>query len=111
MTLADPRFTAELVTRGGRVIPFDDPGCLGTFVGTPATAGGDVASLWVSDFLTHELLPVSEAIFLQSEAIHSPMDYRIAALRPGKEADSLLASLGGELIPWDSVVARVRGSH
>ena len=108
MTLADPRFGAELVTRTGRVIPFDDPGCLATFLVTGAIPRDEIRSIWVSDFLTHELLEATQAVFLRSDAIHSPMDYRLAALRPGPDADSLRAALGGVLIPWDSTVNSLR---
>ena len=108
MTLADPRFSAELVTRTGRVLPFDDPGCLATFVATNGIPADQVHSLWVSDFLSHELVPVSEAVFLRSEAVSSPMDFHFAALRRGPRADSLRGALGGELLAWDSVVARLK---
>ena len=110
MTLADPRFTAELVTRTGRIIPFDDPGCLGTYVATEGIASEEVRSLWVSDFVTHELLEVSQAVFLKSESIHSPMDYQLAAVRAGPRADSLRMAIGGRLFSWDSVLVTLRTS-
>lgn len=110
MTASDPRFGAELVTRRGRILVFDDPGCLAAYLSGGTVAAGDVHSLWVTDFLSPDsLIPVTEAVFLKSDSIRTPMDSRVAALRPGRSADSLRATLGGELISWDAVVAGAGG--
>ena len=109
MTLADPRFAGELVTRTGRVVPFDDVGCLATFVATGGIAPSDIHSLWVNDFARPDsMLKVTDAVFLRTGSLRTPMDYGLAALRPGPTADSLRARLGGELISWDAVVLGVR---
>lgn len=109
MTLADPRFSAELLLDTGKAIPFDDPGCLAAFVGGPDASAVRIRSLWVSDFVPpHALMDVRAAVFLRSDAIRSPMDYHLAALRPGAEADSVRAALGGELLSWDDAARSVR---
>jgi copper chaperone NosL len=111
MTLVDPRFSAELLTSTGRVIPFDDVGCLGTLVATGGIPAAQIGSLWVSEYLPpHGLLEVSRAVFLQSDSVHTPMDYGIVAVQPGPRADSLRKALGGELLAWDSVLARLRSN-
>lgn len=109
MTLADPRFGAELRSVTGRVIPFDDVGCLGMFLVTNGIPPAQVRSAWVSEFVPpHRLLEASRAVFLRSESLHTPMDYGIVALEPGPRADSLRAALGGELLSWDQVLAALR---
>lgn len=111
MTLADARYGAELLTTTGRVIPFDDVGCLASFVATNGIPAARVGSLWVSDFLPpHALLAVSRAVFLRSDALHTPMDYGIVALAPGPRADSVRAALGGDLLPWDRVLTALRST-
>jgi copper chaperone NosL len=111
MTLADPRFSAELLTTTGRAIPFDDVGCLGSFVATAGVPAAQIRSLWVSDYLPpHALLEVSHAVFLRSAALHTPMDYGIVALAPGPRADSLRTALGGELLSWERVLAALRSN-
>ncbi len=109
MTLADPRFSAELLATTGRTIPFDDVGCLATFVATSGVPAAQVRSLWVSEFLPpHALLEAGRAVFLRSDSLRTPMDYGIVALAPGPRADSLRAALGGELLSWDRVLAMLR---
>lgn len=102
MTLTDRRFGGELVLGTGRVIPFDDAGCLITYLTRETGLSGRVHSVWVSDFLPpHQLLDARQAVFLASDSIRSPMDFGLAALRPGARADSLRTALGGELLSWD----------
>ena len=109
MTLADPRYSAELVTVTGRVIPFDDVGCLGSFVATGGVPAAEIRSLWVSDYLPpHPLREVAGAVFLESDSLRTPMDYGLVALEPGPRADSLRAALGGTLRSWDEVLAGLR---
>lgn len=109
MTLADPRFGAELVLRTGKVLPFDDVGCLATYLATGGAAPAAVHSLWVSDYLEPgALLPAAEAVFLRSDSLRTPMDYRVVALRPGARADSLRHRLDGTLVRWEDVMALVQ---
>lgn len=109
MTLADPRFAAELVLRTGKVLPFDDVGCLATFLGTGGVAAGAVHSLWFSDYLDPgALLPAAEVVFLRSDSLRTPMDYRVVALRPGPAADSLRQRLAGTLVAWEEVLRQAQ---
>ena len=101
MTLADRRFGAELVLTTGRVIPFDDTGCLISFLASDPVAAARIHSIQVVDFLPpHQLLDVAGAMFLVSDSIRTPMDYHIAALS-ASSADSVRAVMGGELLSWE----------
>lgn len=108
MTLADPRFAAELVPTTGKSIPFDDVGCLASYVATEGIPRKRIASLWVNDFTAPDsMLEAAGAVYLRSDSFHTPMDYQLVALRPGRTADSLRAALGGELLSWEQVLRRV----
>ena len=110
MTLADQRFGAELVMRTGRVLPFDDTGCLITFLETDSVSTAAVHSIQVADFLApHALLDAATAMFLVSDSIHTPMDYHIAALSK-ERADSVRGALGGALVTWEQARAMIRTS-
>lgn len=108
MTVADLRFGGELVTRKGRVLPFDDAGCLATWLVTGGTPEAEVHTAYVVDYLAPgSLLPAMEAIFLRSDSLRTPMDYRFIATAPGPRADSLALALGAERLDWDGVLALV----
>ena len=109
MTLADPRHAGQLVTTTGKVLPFDDVGCLATFVATGGIAAGEIHSVWFHDFARPDsLLDVGGAVFLQHDSIRTPMDFGLVALRRGPSADSLAAATGGRLLSWEDVLERVR---
>ena len=110
MTLADPRFAAELVTRTGKTIPFDDIGCLATFIATGGIPRDAVHSLWVHDVTRPDsLLPLTSLVLLHQDSIATPMDHGVVAVRPGR-ADSLRAQVNGRILTWDDVLALVAPS-
>ncbi len=103
MTIADPRFSAEAITGTGKVTAFDDVGCLAAWL---AESGVTSASGWVLSFVDgREWLAAGESVYLQSEALRTPMGSGLAALRAGAEADSVQVALGGTLLTWDQVRA------
>jgi copper chaperone NosL len=104
MTIADPRFAAELVTTRGVVYAFDDVGCLAAFVRQGKVPAAEIHSLWVYDYLQPDsLLDARRAVYRRSVALRTPMATGLAALRPGPAADSLERRLGGELRSWDEL--------
>jgi len=110
MTIVDRRFAAELVTRTGKVYPFDDAGCLATFTVNGPVGPELVHSAWVTDFrLPGTLIPAQEAIFLRTDSIRTPMASNLLAV-PRAAGDSLQAALGGTLLDWAQVLAAARDS-
>jgi copper chaperone NosL len=102
MTLADPRFAAESLTRTGKAVVFDDVACLAAWLGENHTA---VASSWVANFAAHDQwLRADSAIYLQSDTLRTPMASGLAALTPGRQADSVRSLLGGRLLTWSEVL-------
>jgi copper chaperone NosL len=108
MTVADPRYSAELVTVTGMVHVFDDVGCLVEFAGTIPPE--QIHSLWVHDFQPSDsLLDARQMVYLRVDSLQTPMGSHLAALRPGPAADSVRARFGGELVTWDDLTRRRRG--
>ena len=108
MTIADPRFAAELVTRTGKVFAFDDAGCLATFAVSGPVGPEQVHSAWVTDFRhPGTLIPAQDARFLRTDRVQTPMGSNLVAV-PRAAADSLQAALGGTLLDWGDVLAAAR---
>jgi copper chaperone NosL len=109
MTITDPRFAAELVTRTGKVYVFDDVGCLAAFAREGTVPAGEVEGLWVSDYLAPDsLIDARQAVFLRVDSLTTPMTSGVVALRAGPPADSLRARLGGTFLSWAELPARGR---
>ncbi|TFG48718.1 MAG: hypothetical protein E4H38_06045 [Gemmatimonadales bacterium] len=100
MTISDPRFVAEAVLTTGKVLAFDDIGCLATWLGT---AQEPVETVWVASFTDHEWLRAEEATFLRTDSLRTPMASGLIALRNPAAADSLRTMLGGTLLTWSAV--------
>jgi len=103
MTISDPRFAGEIVTRTGRVYRFDDPACLAAFRREQLRdTTGSMA--WVNDF-THpdRWLDASTASYLRSDALHTPMASGLAAFADPAHADSARTALGGTRLTWEDV--------
>jgi len=108
MTIADPRFAAELVTRTGKVYPFDDAGCLATFAVSGPVGPERVHSVWVTDFRhPGTFIPAQDALFLRTAQVRTPMGSNLLAV-PRAAGDSLRAALGGTLLDWGQVLAAAR---
>ena len=111
MTLADPRFTAELVTRTGRQYRFDDIGCMARFLADSGARLAEGSKAWVSDYLHPESwLSADSANYLRSPANHTPMASGLLAVAPGAPIDSLRAALSGQQLTWVQVMTSARDS-
>ena len=109
MTVADPRYAAELVTRTGKVIVFDDIGCLAAYLATGALQQGAVHSTWAHDFVAPaEWVPTHDLAFVRSDSFRTPMGSGLVALARPQVADSLREAVGGERLDWAQVLARVQ---
>lgn len=105
MTIAEPRYAAQMVTRTGKVYAFDEVGCLALFYREATVPPADVAALWVNDFLDPtRRLPADSAVYIRTAGLHTPMGSGLAAVAPGAEADSLSSLTGGEVLGWQAVL-------
>ena len=103
MPIADPRFTAEAISKNGKPIVFDDVGCLAAWLGERTEP---LASAWVTSFVDRRTwLSAESAVYLRADSLRTPMASGLIALRPGPEADSVRSALGGVLLSWRDVLA------
>jgi copper chaperone NosL len=102
MTIADPRFVAEAVLATGKVLPFDDIGCLVAWL---ATNERPVKAVWVAAFADQQWLPAAEASYLRTDSLRTPMASGLIAARTAAETDSLRARLGGIPMSWDEIAS------
>lgn len=107
MIISDSRFGAEILTRKGRVLKFDDLFCMNDYVKRGAIAEADIAQRFVSDFnRRHVFIAVGQAHFLKDGGIISPMHGDIAAFATQAELDTFKSQLGsGVAVRWAVVSA------
>lgn len=100
MTIADGRFAAETITGKGRKYKFDDLSCLKGYQAENTSV--DYKSNWVCNFNKPlELLNVENAVFVQSEAINSPMGGNTAAFENKAAAGDVAEKMGAAPVGWN----------
>ncbi len=78
MLIGDPRYAAQLVTEGGDVLDFDDPGCLLRYV---VTQHPQVRAMWFRDARSDRWLPGERTRFVADP--RTPMGWGLAAVDAG----------------------------
>jgi copper chaperone NosL len=102
MTIVDKIHGAELISDKGKVFKFDATECMLNYV-----ADGNVEE--VGSFLTNHyesptaLISATEATFLISENLPSPMGAYLTAFESSVEAKKVQAEKGGELYNWEAL--------
>lgn len=105
MTITDERFVSQLITSTGKILVFDDVGCLVSALEDEMVPSDKAAQIWVTDFLTPDsLLEAGVAWFVAAPAtIGTPMASGLLAVATPQEADSLAALLQGRVLQWPEV--------
>lgn len=105
MTLTDKRFGAEIVTQKGKVFKFDDLNCLVNYLKSGITPAASIAQIVAVDFKkTGAFVAVEQALFLENEAIRSPMRADIACFSDSKELEVVKTEIGGgKELTWAEV--------
>lgn len=103
MTISDPRFGGEVITRHGRLRTFDSAECLASYV-VAAGDSLDKAKIYVADYESSEMVPVATAHFLRGGKLHSPMGRELVAFAATHDPRSLINQYGGELLSWGQLL-------
>ena len=104
MTVVDRRFAAELVLTTGKVIAFDDIGCLRDYLAA-ASEKEQRGSAWVHDITGGEAFVPVDSMVLIRTSLHTPMGSGLVATRSPRSADSLVSVLDGTRLTWAQVRA------
>lgn len=96
MIISDQRFGAEIVTRKGKVLKFDDVGCMSSFMKRGGVPQDEIKLRVVSDFnRPNKFIPFEQAIFLESDRLKSPMNSNRAAFATEEELQKTHKEIGG----------------
>jgi|EndMetStandDraft_3_1072993.scaffolds.fasta_scaffold61747_2 copper chaperone NosL len=107
MTISDPKFAAQLVTRTGKIYRFDDPWCLASFVAAARVPDRDVHSIWLNDHAHPNTRVTSgDALFVVSDSIRAPMNGGAAAFGTRGDAEAFQSSAGGRVEHWADILGR-----
>lgn len=100
MLVSEPAFAAQIQTRDGRVLDFDDPGCLITY---EETQHPDEHAVYFHELRGDRWLPKERTVFVSVD--HSPMGYGLGAAEVGTPGAISFEEARAR------VLARGRGGH
>ena len=99
MTIMDPKFGAEIVTKKGKVYKFDDAHCVAVFLERRGVELTDIhQTLFVDYNNNNEFVKVKSVEFVVSSQFKSPMGGNAAAFKSATEARKKSAELEGSKV-------------
>ena len=99
MTIMDPKFGGEIVTHKGKVYKFDDAHCVGTFLERRGVELSDIHQTLFIDYNDpNHFVNVSQAEFVVSSQLKSPMGGNAAAFKNKEEANKKAAEIEGSKV-------------
>lgn len=100
MTISDPKFAAEIVTKKGRIYKFDDISCLLNYKRDNKDKM-DNSKFYISDFLGDDhFISTESALFIEGESINSPMGGNIAAFSNKDSAAAYTSKYKARSTTW-----------
>ena len=104
MTIMDPKFGGEIVTKKGKVYKFDDAHCLVRFTKSGKIKEGDIAqTVFLNYGKETEFLDATTAHFVASPALKSPMNSNTAAFADQATAESKAGEVAGKVLDWNTL--------
>ena len=103
MTIVDKLHAAEIVTTKGKVYKFDSSECMIHFLGD---FDASTIKLYLSNNYSEPgtLIDATQATFLISENIPSPMGANLSAFKSETEAENLQKEKSGKLYSWEELL-------
>ena len=99
MTIMDPKFGAEIVTKKGKIYKFDDVHCIATFMKRRAVEMDNIhQTLFVNYNQDDEFIKVSTAEFVVSSQLKSPMGGNAVAFKTRAEAEQKASEIDGSKV-------------
>lgn len=105
MTIVDKIHAAEVVTTKGKVYKFDATECMIHFMDEFDTS---TIALYLSNNFTNpeELIDATQATFLISKNVPSPMGAFLSAFKNKEDALKLQTKKDGEVYSWESLLKK-----
>lgn len=102
MTIADLRFSTELITEKGKVFKFDDLSCLKNYLSENSSLNNP--RIYVADFNAPEtFLDGKTAMYAAGEGVSSPMGGNMAAFAEKIAAENFAKTKSAEVSTWNDL--------
>jgi len=112
MTIMDPKFGAEIITKKGKIFKFDDAHCIVNFIKSGKVKQLDIKQTLFIDYNhSDKFLTAESSSFVVSAQLKSPMNSNAAAFPTRDEAEQVAQKTGGEVRSWSDLLAATVNHH
>ncbi|HUQ97117.1 MAG TPA: nitrous oxide reductase accessory protein NosL [Chitinophagaceae bacterium] len=109
MTIMDPKFGGEVITKKGKVYKFDDAHCLAHFMRSGTVKETDVAQTVFIDYNANaNFLKTPSLFFVVSPQLKSPMGSNAAAFSSQEAAAGKAAAVSGNIMDWQTLYTTLK---
>ncbi|MCI0387546.1 MAG: nitrous oxide reductase accessory protein NosL [Acidobacteria bacterium] len=105
MAISERRFAAEIITRDGDALKFDDIGCMLDYLKGKENQGR-IAVYFVADFETREWVRGEVAFYARSAEFKTPMSHGIAAFKDQGRAETAANNYKGRLMRFSELASK-----
>ena len=106
MTIMEPKFGAEIVTKKGKIFKFDDVHCIANFIKSGKVRQQDLQrTLFIDYDNSNNFLDAEAVSFVVSPQLKSPMNSNAAAFSSKAKADEVSEKTGGQVVSWTELLA------
>jgi copper chaperone NosL len=104
MTISDNKYGAEIITKKGKILKFDDAHCILTYMNKEIQQK-DVTAVYFTDFDgDHSLIDVNKSFLLKSTELHSPMGGNVAAFTNKESLKKTMQQFKGTEVAWSELL-------
>ena len=104
MTIMDPKFGGEILTKKGKIYKFDDAHCLVGFIKNGRVKETDIAQTVFIDYSNDKnFLDVKSSFFVVSPELKSPMNSHAASFSSKEPAEKKAKEINGTVKSWDEL--------
>ena len=108
MTIADPRFASEIVTKKGKAFKFDSIECMIRYMNKNHAEINESSLVLVSNYIRQaDFIHAENAFFAISEKIKSPMGEGLAAFA-SKDDLQQINQQDGNSLSWNELKERIK---
>ncbi|MFL5787722.1 MAG: nitrous oxide reductase accessory protein NosL, partial [Flavisolibacter sp.] len=103
MTIMDPKFGGEIITRKGRIFKFDDAHCLANFIKKGTVKQTDIRQIVFINYDDNRFIGAKSLFFVVSPQLKSPMNSNAAAFLNNALAKQKAKITGGTVKNWNQL--------
>jgi copper chaperone NosL len=107
MTIVDPKFGGEIITKKGKVYRFDDAACMIHFLKSGRVRETEISQRLLINFQKQDdFVDVNNAFLFVSPELKTPMGGDAAGFASRDEAEKMNAAGNGKVTTWNELFAK-----